>query len=132
MARNRKAPTKAACGRGLCDMSLQSLIELRKYGQVPNAVWVLIGAKPKWLTDSPSIITVDVMQDHLSLDFRPLIGVHVDVFELCQDEAFCERIERAIDTAKPKSSGLATRHGISGLNDQHIDVLHKAWEMLCS
>lgn len=113
-------------------MSLQSLIELRKSGQVPNAVWVLIGAKPKWLIDSPSIVAVDVTQDHLSLDFRPLIGLHVDVFELSRDDAFCERVENAIDAAKPKITGLATRHGISGLNDQHVDVLRKAWEMLCN
>lgn len=113
-------------------MSLQSLIDLRKSGQVPNAVWVLIGAKPKWLIDSPNIVAIDLAQDPLSLDFRALIGLHVDVFELSGDDAFCERIERAIDAAKPKSSGLATRHGFSGLNDQHIDVLRKAREMLCS
>lgn len=111
-------------------MSLQSLIELRKSGQVPNAVWVLIGVKPKWLTDSPSIVCVDLAQDPLSLDFRAVIGLHVDVFELTNDESFCERVERAIDAAKPKSTGLATRNGISGLNSQHVELLRKALEIL--
>lgn len=111
-------------------MSLQSLIELRKSGQVPAAVWVLIGSKPKWLIDSPNIVFVDLSQDPLSLDFRAMIGLHVDVFELCQDETFCERVERAVDSAKPKSSGLATRHGFSGLNEQHVELLRKAWELL--
>lgn len=111
-------------------MSLQSLIELRQSGQVPHAVWVLIGSRPKWMPDSPNIVTIDARQNPLSIDFRPLVGLHVDVFELCNDDAFCERIERAIDAAKPKSSGLATRHGFSGVNDAHVDVLRRAWEIL--
>lgn len=113
-------------------MSLQSLAEMRRSGRVPNAVWVLIGVVPKWIGDSPSIVTIDVRQDPLIIDFRPLVGLHVDVFEICCDDAFCERIGRAIDASKPKSSGLASRHGFSGLNDHHVEVLRKAWELLCN
>lgn len=113
-------------------MSLKGLTELRKSGQVPNAVWVLIGDGSSRLEDNPSVVLIDSRQDPLSIDFRPLVGLHVDVFEVCGDDLFCERIERAIDAARPKSSGLATRHGFSGLNEKHVEMLRKAWELLCN
>ena len=99
-------------------MSLQSLIELRKSGSVPGAVWVIVGNTPKWLPDSPDYIVVN--PNNIPTDFRALVGLHVDVFELF--DADIDKIWRlealydAIEASKPKSVGLANADGFSGLN----------------
>ena len=110
-------------------MSLQSLIELRKSGSVPNAVWVIVGKPPKWLPDSPDYIVVG--PNDTNTDFRALVGLHVDVFDLGNQECHLNAICDAIDASKPKTNGIACSDGFSGLNAAHESMLRRTWELLC-
>ena len=54
--------------------------------------------------------------------FNPLHGGHLDLFEAAA---------KAIDAAKPKTTGLASKRGFSGSSIEHEAVLRRTWEMLC-
>lgn len=112
-------------------MSLKSLIELRtKHRMAPAAVWVLVGDIPAWIEEAPD--TVLVRPGHSDFDFRPLIGLHVDVFELGDNFSVLDKVIAAIDESHPKSRGLACKAGVAGLNEKHERVLQRAMELLCN
>ena len=112
-------------------MSLQDLASLRLSGRVPAAVWVVVGDRPKALVDGPDIVTIRPTEDVRRMDFRPLIGLHVDVFEAGDYPELFDATVLAIDAAKPKSTGLACRIGVDGLSEKHEAVLRRTWELLC-
>lgn len=111
-------------------MSLESLSALRsKRRLAPDAVWVLVGDVPAWLDDA-SPDTVKIRPGCRDFDFRPLIGLHVDVFELGDHLDLLERTLKALEAAKPKSQGLACLAGVAGLNEAHERVLRESKRMM--
>lgn len=113
-------------------MSLQDLTYLRISGKVPAAVWVVVGDRPQMQMDGPDMVHIRPTDDVKRMDFRPLIGLHVDVFENGDYPELFEAAAQAIDAAKPKSTGLVSKAGVSGLNDQHEAMLRRTWELLCN
>jgi len=113
-------------------MSLQDLTESRIAGRVPPMVWVIVGDRPKAPIDGPSVVTISPADDVRRMDLRALIGLHVDVFELGYHPALFDAAALAIDAAKPKTTGLSTAFGVSGLNEKHEAVLRRARELLWS
>lgn len=110
-------------------MSLQSLIKLRiQQRMAPDAVWVLVGNVPAWMEDTPA--TVMVRPGCLNFDFRALIGLHVDVFELGNHWNLLDKVMTALELAPPKSRGLACLAGVAGLNPAHELFLDKAHRMM--
>jgi len=113
-------------------MSLKDLTYLRMSGKVPSAVWVVVGNRPRTPLEGPDVVTISPKDDVRRMDFRPLIGLHVDVFENGDYPELFEAAAQAIDAAKPKSTGLVSKAGVSGLNDQHEAMLRRTWELLCN
>lgn len=114
-------------------MTMQNLIDLRLSGKVPPAVWVVVGDKPKTtMAGLECIVHVNPLDDVRRLDFRPLVGLHVDVFEHGDHAPLFEAAILAIDAAKPKSTGLACKAWICGLNDAHERVLRRVRELICN
>ena len=113
-------------------MSLQDLTDARIAGRVPPMVWVIVGDKPKAKLTGPGVVTIGPTDDVRRMDLRPLIGLHVDVFELGDHPALFDAAALAIDAAKPKTTGLSTAFGVSGLNEKHESVLRRARELLWS
>ena len=110
-------------------MSLQSLIDLRLSGSAPSSVWVIVGKRPAWLPDSPDYI--EIGPNDKTTDFRALVGLHVDVFDLGNRECHLNAILGAIGASKPKSNGIACPEGVSGLNARHESMLKRTLELLC-
>ena len=113
-------------------MSIQDLTEARIAGRVPPMVWVIVGDKPKTNLTGPGVVTINPSDDVKRMDLRPLIGLHVDVFELGNHPALFAAAALAIDAAKPKTTGLSTAFGVSGFNEKHEAALRRARELLWS
>jgi len=113
-------------------MSLQELIDSRIAGRIPPVVWVIVGNNPKLSISGPSVVTIRPHEDAKRMDLRALIGLHVDLFELGDHPELFDAVSLAVDAAKPKATGLATIHGVSGLNKNHESVLRRALEALWS
>lgn len=112
-------------------MSLQDLIHLRMSGKVPAAVWVIVGDRPRMPIDGPDVVHIAAHEDARRLDLRPLIGLHVDLFENGDHPELFEATALAVDAAKPNSTGLASKGRACGVNDEHEAVLRRTWELLC-
>ncbi len=98
-------------------MSLEALLNLRKQRMTPAVVWVVVGDCPKRLIGAPDCIAVTAKPE--SLDWRPVVGLHVDVFDLSGDPLLLDRTLGAIEAANPKGVGVACDEGVVGLNDEH-------------
>lgn len=110
-------------------MSIEQLINLRtKQRLAPPAVWVLVGDIPVWVEDAPD--TVTIKPGCTDFDFRALIGLHVDVFELGDHYRLMGAVFEAVERAKPKSRGLACLAGVAGLNAEHERILSESKRML--
>lgn len=112
-------------------MCLQSITYLRMNGKAPAAVWVVVGDKPRMQLEGPDLVLIRPTDDVKRMDFRPLIGLHVDVFENGDYPDLFEATAVAIDAAKPKTTGLANRNGVDGLSPEHDVILKRTWELLC-
>jgi hypothetical protein len=113
-------------------MSLQDLTEARMAGRVPPMVWVIVGDKPRAQIEGPAVVAITPKDDVRRMDLRALIGLHVDVFELGDHPELFDAAVLAVDAAKPKTTGLSTAFGVSGLNEKHEAVLRRARELLWS
>lgn len=113
-------------------MSLQDLTYLRTRGKVPTMVWVVVGDRPRMQMDGPDMVVIRPVDDVKRMDFRPLIGLHVDLFECGNHPELFDETAKSIDAARPKSTGYARNaKSVSGVNDAHEAVLKRAWEFLC-
>ena len=97
------------------------LARLRRNGYSPVSVFVFVGAPPKSVKSGPDVIVVE--RNPRAIDWRPLIGLHVDVVEVGdQGDLYRETVQCA-ETGKPRSIGLLCRAGIAGLNAKHEQIL---------
>ena len=114
--------------------NLKNLAYIRMSGKAPTLVWVIAGDRPRMPIEGPDIVHIGPNEDVYRLDLRPLVGLHVDVFENGNHpDEFFESVSDAIDRAKPKSTGLAKSYQrVSGINDEHELLLRRVWERLCS
>ena len=113
-------------------MSLQSLTNLRLNKMVPQAVWVIVGDVPSWIEDTEDTILIRPIAKPKHMDFRPLVGLHVDIFEIGDHFRLTEDARTAIEASKPKSLGFACALGVAGLNERHERGLSKALELMCN
>lgn len=98
-------------------MSLEALLNLRRKRLTPVVVWVVVGDCPKRLIGSPDCIAVPASPE--AMDWRPVVGLHVDVFDLSGDPILLDRTLGAIEAAGPKGVGVACDEGVVGLTDEH-------------
>lgn len=98
-----------------------ALAEFRRHGFSPRAVWVYVGTPPKWVTVEPDVLVVTA--NPRSIDWRPLVGLHVDVVEVGNQGPLFFQTVNAAETGKPRSIGIACRAGVAGLNPDHEQLL---------
>lgn len=111
-------------------MSLESLVKLRTQGHAPTAVWVIVGDSPSWLPDTPSHIFVRPTDTPERMDWRAVVGMHVDLFEMGKYRELLDRVGKAVDAAQVKSCGIACKDGAFGLSKQHEAVLKQIFMAL--
>lgn len=111
-------------------MSLEDLRKHRIAGRVPPVVWVIVGDKPKIKIAGPGFVMIAPGDDVRRMDLRPLIGLNVSVFELGEHADLFEAAVLAVDSAKPKTTGISTSFGVSGVSENHESVLRRARELL--
>lgn len=109
-------------------MSLQSLASLRSSGRTPAAIWVVVGNCPDSIKHLPD--TVAVADSPASMDWRAVVGLHVDVFDLSGDGWLLAQTMDAIEAAKPKAMGVACDAGVLGLSEDHERALWRIWKHL--
>jgi hypothetical protein len=98
-------------------MSLQTLTAMRKTGRAPAAIWVVVGNCPDSLKNLPD--TIAVSRAPAAMDWRPVVGLHVDVFDLSEDAVLLDQTIEAIERAHPLAVGVACTAGVVGLSDEH-------------
>jgi len=111
-------------------MSLQSLTNLRRSGGAPAAVWVVVGKCPASVAALPDCIAVT--GNPVSMDWRPVVGLHVDIFDLSGDDALLDATIGAVEAANPKAVGVACDHATLGLSEQHENAMHQIRRQLAN
>lgn len=106
-------------------MSLEALAQMRSKGQAPVAVWVTVGPC-SW----PGCIAVTESPERM--DWRPVVGLHVDVFDVAGNPELLNRTIDAIDTGYPQAVSVACSAGVVGLTPKHEETLHSIWRHLAS
>jgi hypothetical protein len=103
-------------------VSLESLSKLRASGRAPAALWVVVGNCPDSIKALPD--TIAVTSKPSAMDWRPVMGLHVDVFDLGNDNALLGETIDAIERALPKAVGVACDAGTVGLSEEHEFTLN--------
>ena len=106
----------------------EALASVRRRGVTPPAVFVYVGKPPKWVVEAPDVIVV--RSNPRAIDWRPLIGLHVDVVEVGDQGPLFFQTVQAAETGKPRSIGIACRSGVAGLNDEHDQLLKRLQRQL--
>ena len=105
-----------------------ALANVRRRGIAPPGVFVYVGKPPKWVTEAPDVIVVTA--NPRAIDWRPLVGLHVDVVEVGDQGPLFFQTVQAAETGKPRSIGIACRNGVAGLNDEHEQLLKRLQRQL--
>lgn len=97
------------------------LARLRRHGYTPVSVFIFVGKLPKSVQPAADVIVVE--RNPRAMDWRALIGLHVDVVEVGdQGDLYRETVQCA-EAGNPRSIGLLCRAGIAGLNAEHEQIL---------
>lgn len=99
------------------------LAKMRRAGASPIAIFVYVGKPPKWVVAGPGVIVVD--RNPRAMDWRPVVGLHVDVVEVGDQGALLAETVKCVENAKAKSIGLLCRAGIAGINQKHEELLQR-------
>lgn len=100
-----------------------ALAQMRRQGMSPASVFVYVGKPPKWVVEAADAIVVT--SNPRSIDWRPLVGLHVDVVEVGDQGPLFFQTVAAAETGKPQSIGIACAAGVAGLNAAHEQMLKK-------
>ena len=104
-------------------MSLESLKNLRIDGYKPKAVHVLVGDFPEWANADSDTVCIKPDAILKSMDFRPLVGLPVSVFEIGKFRSLLWKTIHAVEAAKPELLSVASNDGMVGINPEHERVL---------
>ncbi len=104
------------------------IARLRRNGYSPVSVFVFVGKPPKWVEPGPDVIVVE--RNPRAIDWRPLIGLHVDVVEVGDQGPLFFQTVQAAESGKPRSICIACRNGVAGLNDEHEQLLKRLQRQL--
>ena len=111
-------------------MSLEALKALRLGGRVPGYVWVLVGPSKGLVEDS--VMQVEILETDCPerMDFRPLVGLHVDLIETGPASPLFLKTWDALESAKAKVGGFVRSNEVMGLSEAHENCLRKLQKIL--
>lgn len=116
-------------------MSLAALAAVRRQNVRPAVVSLIVGPKPKWWDDDERTVHIDEGSTPEFLDWRPVVGVPLAVF---QTKPLPELTLRAMEAARKAGArfyGAADRTGVYPMTvdatDEHAMNLQRTWELLC-
>lgn len=117
-------------------MSLEALRQLRRGGHKPQSpIWIVIGTKPRWLSDDATVVIVREADEPQFMDWRPVLGLVVAIFTLQPDPARTLQVLEATQAAGARIFGAADTTGayplLEGADERHTALLRNAWETLC-
>ena len=98
-------------------MSLSSLIKMRYDRERPASVWVVVGVCPERLIDLPFCIAVT--ERPAFMDWRPVVGLHVDVFDLSGNPKLLDQTIGALESANAGCIGVCCELETIGLSPAH-------------
>lgn len=104
-------------------MSLDTLKKLRIDGYKPKAVHVLVGDAPKWANADADTVCIKHGASVKSMDFRPLVGLPVSIFQLGDCNLLLLETIHAVEAVKPELLAIAANAGAVGLNPEHERIL---------
>lgn len=105
-----------------------ALAQMRRAGKSPVSIFVYVGTPPKWVQSAPDVVVVTA--NPRAIDWRPLVGLHVDVVEVGDQGPLFSQTVHAAESGKPRSIGIACRKGVAGLNDAHEQLLKRLQRQL--
>ena len=117
-------------------MSLQTLRAMRLNRERPTAVvTVFVGEKPEGFTDSPARILVLPHHTPALLDFRPLVGLWVDLVMVDDLYPLALKTIDCINAAGAKFFGASLPCGtypcIQNPTREHHAILRQTRDLLC-
>lgn len=101
-------------------MSIDSLKKLRIDGYKPKFVHVLVGDFPAWANAETDTVCIKTVK---GMDFRPLVGLPVSIFQLGDCNALLIEVIHAVEAVKPESLVIASNAGMVGLTPEHEHIL---------
>lgn len=112
-------------------MSLETLANLRRMRMRPQFAHVVIGDPPDWFGDDPREIVIRPNDKPGFIDFRPLVGIPVNVVELRRDDALFASVIEALQDAGAHIDGLVSVAGATASNRELERALCRLRELLC-
>jgi hypothetical protein len=117
-------------------MSLDTIRQMRRAGQKPEVVYVVIGEVAKRPREGDSGYVWVRAYDHPALmDWRPLVGLLTVVVTTQPLPHLTIAVLDALHAASAKLFGAADTTGVypllEGADDEHAALLRRTWEALC-
>jgi hypothetical protein len=109
-------------------MSLQQLRALRRGGNRPPQVTVLIGRPYERFEDGAAYVVVDAASD---ADLSPLVGLPVHVLDLQADTALTLRTIATLEGLGVKPLGICGPAGSCGVSPEHEQSMESLRRLLC-
>lgn len=113
-------------------MSLDALRQLRRQGERPTHVFVVVGKRLPALNDSPRVVAVSTGDQPAQMDWRPVVGLPVALF-VCPgaDLDLAERTFDAMTVAKCEPIGAVWPDVVVTTDEARKPILRQMWELLC-
>lgn len=108
-------------------MSLTQLQSLRRGGQRPPTVTVIVGTPPKSFEDGPDKVVITGAVPDLS----PLVGLPVHLIDLQDDKRKTLQVIAALQDMKTELLGGAGAYGAVGVSADHEHAMQLYRETLC-
>lgn len=116
-------------------MSLDAIRAVRRQGLRPGFVSLVVGPVPRWLDDDETVVLIPEDASPEFMDWRPVVGVNLAVFQTRPLPALTLRAIKAAEAAGAAFYGAADAAGVYPMvknpTDEHRRHLQKTWELLC-
>lgn len=108
-------------------MSLEQLRTLRRGGNRPVSVTVIVGTPPKSFDDGPDKVLIRTAIPDLS----PLVGLPVHVIDLQDDSDLTYRVIAGLEAVNVIPLGICGSVGSCGVSSDHERAMELYRETLC-
>lgn len=116
-------------------MSLQAIRRVRELGGKPGMVAILVGNRPDWVEDGPSVVHVNERSEVRGLDWLPLVGVWVTVYWLSGSKQRALDVVDALEQAGAKVFGAyigGKAYALTGnRSEEEVRAIREYGEALC-